>query len=129
MLCNFYLSVAAGNFVCADPSWDTQACCTLSNQPANQPNNQPTNKHARNERKNERKKERKKQRNKETKKQTKKQTNNQTNREREKRRIKPCCTWSSHTIDLKPGTLLVSLLGGWRCRISARAGWHGVSVL
>ena len=35
----------------------------------------------------------------------------------------------SHTSDLKIGTLLATLPGAWRYRVSAGTGWHGVSIL
>ena len=38
-ICNFYLSVAAGKIVCADPTWDTLACCWDVKQPTNKATN------------------------------------------------------------------------------------------
>ena len=36
---------------------------------------------------------------------------------------------SSHTCDLKTGTPVVTLPGAWCYRVSAGAGWPGVSIL
>ena len=36
---------------------------------------------------------------------------------------------SSHTSDSKIGTLVVTLPGAWRYRVSAGTGWPGVSIL
>ena len=36
---------------------------------------------------------------------------------------------SSHTGDLKTGTAVATLPGAWRYRVSAGAGWPGVSIL
>ena len=36
---------------------------------------------------------------------------------------------SSHIIDLKIGTLVATLPGAWRYRVSAGTGWPGVSIL
>ena len=36
---------------------------------------------------------------------------------------------SSHTSDLKIGTLVATLPGAWRYRVSAGTGWPGVSIL
>ena len=36
---------------------------------------------------------------------------------------------SSHTSDLKIGTQVVNLPSDWRYRVSAGAGWPGVSIL
>ena len=35
----------------------------------------------------------------------------------------------SHTSDLKIGTPVATLPGAWRYRVSAGAGWPGVSIL
>ena len=35
----------------------------------------------------------------------------------------------SHVSDLKTGTPMATLLGAWRCRVSAGTGWPGVSML
>ena len=36
---------------------------------------------------------------------------------------------SSHTSDLKIGTPVATLLGAWRCRVSAGTDWPSVSIL
>ena len=36
---------------------------------------------------------------------------------------------SRHTSDLKIGTLVATLQGAWRYRVSAGTGWPGVSIL
>ena len=40
-----------------------------------------------------------------------------------------CHVWSSHTSDLKTGTLLATLPDARHYRVSARAGWPAVSLL
>ena len=36
---------------------------------------------------------------------------------------------SSHSKDFKIGTPVATQPGAWRCRVSARTGWPGVSIL
>ena len=41
----------------------------------------------------------------------------------------PLAPGSSHTSDLKTGTPVAILPGGWHYKVSARTGWPGVSIL
>ena len=44
-------------------------------------------------------------------------------------RLRRDFSWSSHTSDLKIGTLVATLPGAWRYRVGAGTGWPGVTIL
>ena len=43
--------------------------------------------------------------------------------------VSPYFLWSSHTTDLKIGTLVATLPGAMHYRVTARTGWPGVHIL